>query len=51
MGERNVLEGLKEFNLVDAYRQLHPIPKKAMPAILMQIIELIFTNSIIFPTY
>ena len=28
-GERNVLEGLKEFNLVDAYRQLHPIPKKA----------------------
>ena len=28
-GERNILEGLKEFNLVDAYRQLHPIPKKA----------------------
>ena len=28
-GERNVLEGLKEFNLSDAYRRIHPIPKKA----------------------
>ena len=28
-GERNILEGLKEFNLSDAYRRIHPIPKKA----------------------
>ena len=28
-GERNVLEGLKEFNLSDAYRRIHPISKKA----------------------
>ena len=28
-GERNALEGLKEFNLSDAYRRIHPIPKKA----------------------
>ena len=28
-GERNILEGLKEFNLSDAYRRNHPIPKKA----------------------
>ena len=27
-GERNILEGLKEFNLSDAYRRIHPIPKK-----------------------
>ena len=33
-GERNILEGLKEFNLVDAYRQLHPIPKKAYSFVL-----------------
>jgi Exonuclease III len=28
-GERNILEGLKEFDLSDAYRRIHPIPKKA----------------------
>ena len=28
-GERNILEGLKTFNLSDAYRRIHPIPKKA----------------------
>ena len=33
-GERNILEGLKEFNLVDAYRQLYPIPKKAYSFVL-----------------
>ena len=33
-GERNILERLKEFNLVDGYRQLHPIPKKAYSFVL-----------------
>ena len=28
-GERKILEGLKEYNLIDAYRHIHPIPKKA----------------------
>ena len=28
-GERNILEGLKEFNLSDAYRRIHPVPEKA----------------------
>jgi len=27
-GERNILEGLREFNLSDAYRRIHSIPKK-----------------------
>ena len=27
-GERNILEGLKKFNLSDAYRRIHSIPKK-----------------------
>ena len=28
-GERNILEGLKEFNLSDAYRRIYPVRKKA----------------------
>ena len=28
-GERNILEGLREYNLLDSYRQIHQIPKKA----------------------
>ena len=28
-GERNILEGLREYNLLDSYRQIHHIPKKA----------------------
>ena len=28
-GERNILEGLREYNLSDSYRQTHHIPKKA----------------------
>ena len=33
-GERNILEGLKEFNLSDAYRRIHPLPKKAYSFVL-----------------
>ena len=28
-GERKILEGLREYNLVDVYRYIHPNPKKA----------------------
>ena len=28
-GERKILEGLREYNLIDAYRHIPPIPKKA----------------------
>ena len=28
-GERKILEGLREYNLIDAYRHIHPISKKA----------------------
>ena len=28
-GERKILEGLKKYNLIDVYRHIHPIPKKA----------------------
>ena len=28
-GERKILEGLREYNLIDAYRHIHSIPKKA----------------------
>jgi exonuclease III len=28
-GERDILEGLREYNLIDSYRQIHHIPKKA----------------------
>ena len=33
-GERSILEDLKEFNLGDAYRRIHPIPKKAYSFVL-----------------
>ena len=28
-GERKILEGLRKYNLIDAYRHIHSIPKKA----------------------
>ena len=33
-GERNILEGLREFNLSDAYRRIHSIPKKGYSFVL-----------------